>query len=177
MTTSNRTRRRAEETMQGEMQQTRRKGEETIRSIQITTRSPLLSIIIERGSWTAGELVREIVWLSWARPVRMQEQVRSHYFAGRSTRALCLPIDASLLPVANHPLRLSQESLLYRRLAEATSRVAGARASLGHDDGTLGCVTLIARARIARSLFRWHRDGYSVAAKAAVSGTAGNSTG
>jgi hypothetical protein len=105
----------------------------------------------------------------------MQGLVQSRYFAGRPSQALCLPIGASHLPVANanRPPYPCRASLLYRRhSAEATGRVADARLSLGHDDGIPDCETSIARVRIVESRFRsrWSRDVRCFVVKAAVRG-------
>src|SRR6266566_2096384 len=102
----------------------------------------------------------------------MQELVQSRYFAGRPSQALCLPIGASHLPVANanRPPYLCRASLLYRHLSEATDRVADAQVSLGRDDGIPDYGTSTARVRIVKSLSRWPRDGHCFVVKAAVRG-------
>ena len=102
----------------------------------------------------------------------MQELVQSRYFAGRPSRALCLPIGASHVPAANanRPPHLCRASLLYPHLAEATRQVAAARVSPGHDDGIPYCETSTARVRIVKSHSRWPRDGRCFAVKATVRG-------
>src|SRR6266702_811627 len=137
---------------------------------------------IEQGSRGAEEPVKVSVCCAQARSVMTQEPTQSRYFAGKSSRALCLPTGESLLPAAKHPPRPSRASLCRRRRrrrwVKVTGQAAGVRASLVHGGGTPGYATLTAHdAGMARSLFHWRGDDCCVGAKAAVRGPVLGSTG
>lgn len=134
--------------------------------------------IIEQGSRGAEEPVKVSV-CAQARSVMTQVPTQSRCFAGKSSRALCLPTSESLLPAAKHPLRPSRASPCRRRRSvKVAGRAADVRASLVHGGGTPDYATLTVRdAGVAVSLFRSHADGYYVGAKAAERGPVLGSTG